>query len=354
MTAVLLLLLLPIIIFGYIRLMKDDMHWTKQIGWTLLMTAYVLFWAWFLLEYSDANDHWRKIDTSVFYSPISARHSLTFWVFHLLSVVGLLNLWNKGRKQAPLILVFSSMFVLFGVILQGVIIVQLAHPWDYISRVHQMGLLLGPIIHIVISILLLFSFLKNEIKLANERSFKHSGLQFLNEKIKESEHFMLWVLILFLPVLIVITLVLVLFGQEYDSLAKVFTETTTWSFSQKTHPPYIEHQGHYLCTVAACGSPRIVKPLRLGKRAGQDIIVNRQLMVANAFEALIQDRFPRAHRFIRRNYDTYGYPLSKDITTPFKSNVTYVLMKPLEWFFLLCVYSFCEKPEQLIHAQYKC
>jgi hypothetical protein len=77
-------------------------------------------------------------------------------------------------------------------------------------------------------------------------------------------------------------------------------------------------------------------------------------MVANAFEALIQDRFPRAHRFIRRNYDTYGYPLSKDITTPFKSNVTYVLMKPLELFFLLCVYSFSEKPEQLIHAQYKC
>lgn len=353
MTAILLLLLFPIIIFGFIRLAKDAMHWTKVIGWTLLMTAYVLFWALFLLVYSDAHDYWRKIDTSSFYSPISSRHSLSFWVFLILSFIGLLNLWNKGRKQAPLVLVFSSLFVLFGIIIQGVLIAQLAHPWDYNSGSHRSTLLLAPIIHIIISILLLFKLLSKEIELSNGRTYKHSVLNFLNEKIKASQHFAWWVLILFLPVLTVMTLALVLFGQEFDSLAKVFTETTTWSFSQKTHPPYLDHQGHYLCTVAACGSPNIVKPLRLGRRHGNEIIVNRQLMVANAFEAVIQEKFPKVHQVIRKNYDRHGYPLSKDIDTPLKSNVTYVLMKPLEWCFLIFIYLTSEKPEQLIHAQYK-
>ncbi|MFM6934808.1 MAG: DUF6688 family protein [Flavobacteriales bacterium] len=346
-------LTLFIILFALIHLAKDAMHWVVKIIWTLLFAAYILFWALFLFEYSDGNEFWQKIESPSFYSPLSARNSLTFWLYHILSVLGLLKLWSRGRQQAPLLVVFFAIFVLCGLFFNVALIVQLSTYWDGNSGAHQISLLLGPIIHVWISLLVLLNLVKSEAEAAHTRSFKHATLQRLNEQIKASQHLGLWIMILFLPFFIVTTLMLILFGQEFDSFTKVFTETTTWHFSQKTHPPYLDHQGHYLCTVAACGSPQIVKPLRLGNRHGHEIIVNRQLMIANAFEAVIEQKFPKLNEVIRKNYDRHGYPLSKDINTPFKSNMTYVLMKPLEWCFLIFLYLTCEKPEQLIHAQYE-
>ncbi len=107
-----------------------------------------------------------------------------------------------------------------------------------------------------------------------------------------------------------------------------------------------------MCTVAAAGDPKFVKPLRLGKRHGKIIVVNRQLLIANAFEELIQDLSPKAHRIIRSNYDKYGFNISKKINTIFLSNMVYLLMKPLEWFFLITLYLFCTEPEKKINSQY--
>ncbi len=73
------------------------------------------------------------------------------------------------------------------------------------------------------------------------------------------------ILILFtFPVLLICTIILVLIGQRPDSLVKAYTDTTCWCFSQMTHPDYLPYEGHYLCTVAARGNAKIVKPLRLG------------------------------------------------------------------------------------------
>jgi hypothetical protein len=136
-------------------------------------------------------------------------------------------------------------------------------------------------------------------------------------------------------------------------MVKVWTETTTWTFSQREHPPYWpQHHGHYLCTVAACGHPRIVKPLRLGLRHGETIIVNRQLMVANAYEDMLKRHFKKIHHIARSIYDRYGYPISKHITNKFASDVVYILMKPLEIFFLANLYLFELKPENVIRRQY--
>ncbi len=143
-----------------------------------------------------------------------------------------------------------------------------------------------------------------------------------------------------------------LFGQDYNSLVKVFTETATWRFSQHISPFPLPHEGHYLCTVAAKGSPNVVKPVRLGKRWGRTIIVNRQLQIANAFEELLSDLSPGLHRVIRHNYDKYGYDLSKKINNTKASNITYILMKPLEWIFLICLYLFVVEPEKKIKKQY--
>jgi hypothetical protein len=159
-------------------------------------------------------------------------------------------------------------------------------------------------------------------------------------------------LILAIPILAVIVGVLILLGQRPDGLVRGFTDTADWTFSQKIPPPPLEYHGHYLCTVALKGHPRLVKPLRLGQRRGCLIAVNRQLCVANAFEELVAEKLPPCHRAIRAWYDRHGYPLSRHITSPGRADALYLAMKPLEWAFLLVLYTFDARPEARIARQY--
>ena len=154
------------------------------------------------------------------------------------------------------------------------------------------------------------------------------------------------------PIAAVIFIVQILTGQGADAFIKTFTDTADWTFSQQTPPPPEFYEGHYLCTVAAGGHRRLVKPTRYGSRLGEKIIVNRQLCVANAFEELIAVRTPRFHRALRGFYDRHGYPICRFITTPLRADIVYILMKPLEWAFLLVLYLFDTEPEKRIAKQY--
>ena len=155
-----------------------------------------------------------------------------------------------------------------------------------------------------------------------------------------------------IPLLAVLLVILVIFGQRPDSIVKAFTETADWTFSQQIPPPPDYSQGHYLCTVAAGGHAKLVKPQRMGLRRGDKIIVNRQLCVANAFEELIQDKLPRFHKCVRGFYDKHGYPISQHITTKLRADVVYILMKPLELIFIAVLYMFDADPESRIAMQY--
>ena len=145
--------------------------------------------------------------------------------------------------------------------------------------------------------------------------------------------------------------VLVLFGQEPDSFIKAFAETCTFTFSQFPPPPN-PGTGHYLCTIASRGSEELVKPLRKGWRGGREIDVNRQLLVSNAFEEWLEEHSPIFHTYLRGFYNRVGQPLNEMVQSPRISNVVFVLMKPLEWFFLFWLYLVDEKPENRIHRQY--
>ena len=96
----------------------------------------------------------------------------------------------------------------------------------------------------------------------------------------------------------------------------------------------------------------MVKPLRTGKRHGHEVLVNRQLCIANAFEQLLEERTPRFHKAVRGLYDKTGYPIAKHIRSPYLADAIYFLMKPLEWLFLLVLYLFDPKPENHIAVQY--
>lgn len=107
----------------------------------------------------------------------------------------------------------------------------------------------------------------------------------------------IWAICLF-PILVIIQLILVLFGQRPDSFIRVFLETSSFNYSNipAPKPVIIEGDGHYLCTVSAKGHKNLVKPSRAGIRRGQRIPVNRQLLIANAFENILEQYMPTSHK----------------------------------------------------------
>ncbi|MGN7940087.1 DUF6688 domain-containing protein [Virgibacillus sp. 6R] len=163
----------------------------------------------------------------------------------------------------------------------------------------------------------------------------------------------LW-MITFFPILVIIQFILVLFGQRPDSLIRVFLETSSFNYSMipAPKPEMVSGDGHYLCTVSAKGHKKLVRPIRAGIRRGERIPVNRQLLIANAFENILEQYVPTIHKIIRNFYDKYGYPISKHIHSKWSADIIYLLMKPLEWFFLIVLYTVDKNPENRIHVQY--
>lgn len=164
-----------------------------------------------------------------------------------------------------------------------------------------------------------------------------------------------WPLLAFLfmwPLLGLLLILLVLLGQHPDAALKAWTETADWRLSTQTAPPNVVIDEHYLCTVAAGGHAKLVKPLRMGERHGHLVVVNRQLCIANAFEQILEERTPGFHRVVRRFYDTYGFPVARLIHTRLAADVVYIIMKPLEWIFLMVLYLCDAKPENRIAVQY--
>lgn len=168
-------------------------------------------------------------------------------------------------------------------------------------------MLFTPLLTIINGIALFVQSVRHNAAKWRFKKYKSPFLNHCNSLLNNTLNLQLWAIILCIPIIALCTVLLIIFGQDGNSLLKAFTDTTTWTVSQKQHPQILDHHGHYLCTVAAAGNPKIVKPIFIGKRQGNPIIVNRQLQVANAFEELISDHLPRIHHFIRANYDKYGF-----------------------------------------------
>lgn len=331
----------------------------KKLNNYILLSFYIISFIIFIIGFvSNSKEYNIPLDpVDDGYTPLSIRHIFSFIVFFLLSNIALYKIWKFGNNHPPLLLVIYLSLIVMGIVLNIVLTIQLSNSYDqdyiYINNSRGYLMMITPILFIIFSIIKIYEVIIKQSIISNKQIFKNKLLNFLNSTIANSLNLPIWITLFILPLYLIITIILILFGQEYNSLTKVFTDTTTWYLSQKSHPPYLGHNGHYLCTVAACGSPKIVKPLRFGNRHGNIIIVNRQLLIANAFEEIIMNKFPKAHKIIRNFYDKYGYSLSKDINTSFKSNLIYIIMKPIEWIFLILIYLSSNNPEKLINKQYK-
>lgn len=318
----------------------------RTLEWVTLILGglYSLLWMELLPEnYAFHKDWQEQLYNAEKHTPVFTEAQPTVIVLFLLCLAGYLILRIRRKKRLPPLLFTLCIGSLYlGIALSLVCLIQLikndlAVPFYLLNVVL---ILLKVIKEVALDYRGFFSSEEGE-RLHPLRRLLHNSL-----------HWPWLGLLCALPLLGIVIGILSLFGQAPDAILRAWTETADWTFSQRIPPQNIQKDMHYLCTVAAGGHKKVVKPLRVGKRHGHRVLVNRQLMVANAFEQLLQERLPRVHRLLRGAYDRYGYPIAKHIRSPYTADLIWVLMKPLEWGFLAVLYLFDEKPENRIAVQY--
>lgn len=285
------------------------------------------------------------------HTPIAGDYQLTIVVLLGVGIVGYFLL--RYVKTPPLLTVLGISFIYIGSILAISWILQ-------VIRFNSLDIYLTllPINSILIGAkaikMRIFDWQSTHLSesLNTNESKAESFLSRLSFLLNQSHYWLGISFLLMLPILGIILCILVLFGQQPDSFIKAWTQTSQWNLSQKTSPPNVQFDEHYLCTVAAGGHKKLVKPQRMGIRHGHRVVVNRQLCIANAFEQIIEERIPRTHKLIRKIYDTYGFPLARLIRSAYAADIVYLLMKPAEYFFLFILYLVDVHPENRIALQY--
>lgn len=281
-------------------------------------------------------------------------HVVTIIILFSVGLIFYLILKYHKKPLTPLLNAVLLAGVNIGVIINVLVMIQLSATYknglEYIFDVLYMYLFL--LNYFALQINLLIAIAKHKAIEQKEINYKNEFLQKCNLWLLKGANQFIGAVILMIPLLALLVLILTLFGQQPDSVIKAFIQTSDWILSTKISPPPIEYDAHYLCTVSLRGHKKLVKPTRYGIRHGKKIVVNRQLCVANAFEQLIMEKTPGFHKRLRNFYDTYGYPISKIIKKAWVADIVYLIMKPLEWIFLLVLYTFDEKPEDRIAKQY--
>lgn len=316
----------------------------------------LFFYGIFLSLCSSSASVNESVAIGTFHSILNHDYLLSFILPCAIGGAGLFIIaFFPAKKLSPLIAVFG----LAGTFLLNIYNILFAIQYSkFVFTQGKLGIDLFPyLFHLNVILLSIYHVRKQinqQLALIEERNLKskYTWQKKLYQFLSNSVRWHLAGFLVIFPVAILLEIILILFGQGAAGAINVFAMTADWTFSTQVPPPPIEYSGHYLCTVAAGGHKKVVKPLRFGKRRGQKIVVNRQLMVANAFEELIQDRWPKFHKAVRSFYDNHGYPLAKIITTKFRADMIYILMKPAEMIFLFCLYLFCANPEEKISRQY--
>ena len=280
----------------------------------------------------------------------SPDHQLTILTIVILCLLAYFYSAYRSRIATPIVEVVINALLFMGIVLNAFIAIHTKELWLALG---------GNMPIILLGILMLVRNQKSFFLYAQNLPFhpknKPEAVAWIILSQKSILKFPV-LLILCLPILFLVTTILLLFGQKPDSLIRAFTDTYKHGFSQWDYKCDNVHcGGHYLCSVAAKGHPKIVKPQRRGVRNGEPILCNRQLLIANAFEDLIQERIPFLHRPIRQGYNKVGHFIHRYyglFNNPFLSDFIYLLMKPLEWLFLFTLYTFDRKPENRIAKQY--
>lgn len=281
----------------------------------------------------------------------SPDHRLTAYTLVFICILAYLYSRYKSQIESPIVEVVTNSLLLFGFIFNVFVAMHVDKDIWFIGNVP-------------VGLLFVFQLIKAHHDAAvHFQAMSHTfqnGFEKLAYKVITLDILrkIPILLVLLLPILTLIICTLMLFGQKPDSIIRAFTDTYKHGFSQLDHLcDNIQCGGHFLCSVAAKGHKQIVRPIRYGRRHGNLILCNRQLLVANAFEELIQEKLPRTHRLIRHHYNSVGDAIHQHyylFNYKWLADIVYFLMKPLEIFFLTVLYTFDKKPENRIALQYLC
>ncbi|MBQ7828153.1 MAG: hypothetical protein IJ386_07810 [Clostridia bacterium] len=312
-----------------------------------LVTALYMTFGEFLGEDIVWGSHWSKqLYNEQLHSPIAAEYTPTLVVLAIIAVSGYVMIratWDRELPPIPAAVGIGAVYI--GILLCVLWIVQ------FISE--EIILCIYPANLVLISVKLIREAAEKGRESPPDIPEGKGRLITAVYTFMASSANLPWLgFLAALPLLGLCIVLLALFGQAPDSIIRVWTQTADWTLSNYEGPQNIMTDQHYLCTVAAGGHRKVVKPIRAGMRHGHTVIVNRQLCIANAFEELLQERLPRFHKAVRGFYDRYGYPVAKHIRSPYAADAVWFLMKPLEWLFLLVLYTFDIKPENRIAVQY--
>ena len=323
----------------------------------------IVIWYGFILEglyiavVKDATgSDWSEVLTnSETHTPIFTGAGLTICVLCFIGLIGYYYLRICSLKKIPpLLAVFSISAMYIWLVVIVIFTVQVFGSGGMVGRYSDLYLLIYPfcIACIIIRTILCKVREWNELEMERGKIQNNVILNFLDKLLSNSRLWPIYALVLMLPLLGIIIAILLLFGQAPDSVIKAWTETADWTLSLKEAPQNIYYDEHYLCTVAAGGHKKIVKPIRKGVRHGHEVIVNRQLCVANAFEQILEEKTPHFHKIVRGVYDRYGFPVARLIKSKWIADIIYIMMKPLEWIFLMVIYMCDVHPENRIATQY--
>ncbi|MBQ8297063.1 MAG: hypothetical protein IJX77_04700 [Ruminococcus sp.] len=321
-----------------------------SILWGLFLSIIValLFFNLSSLVDSDYDD---QIYPHELHRPLHSEYgNIIIWIL-IFAVIALLVLCIfKPEKLSPIISAVSIALTIMGIAVFAFILIQLAANFN---AFHMLVYFYFFNI-IMIAVRRIRFHITEHVRLINERKtvFRFGIANKLYKIMSKVSGMTAFSFLLIFPIAAVFEIIFILLGQGPDGFIKAFTMTADWTFSTQTPPPPIEYEGHYLCTVAAGGHEKVVKPVRFGRRLRSRIVVNRQLLAANAFEDLIKEKLPRFHCAVRRFYDKYGYPVSRHITTPLRADIVYILMKPIEFIFVFVLYLCDNHPENRIAVQY--
>ncbi|MDE6834678.1 MAG: hypothetical protein K2J39_10615 [Ruminococcus sp.] len=343
---------LPLVLTGF-NIVNLNRNRYKAIG-TDLSTIFVGgIYHLMLIDVQDftGKDYTEAVDIREYHAVMHSEYSIIIqWVMAIGFISMVLLCVRKPEKTPPLQSALYIAFTSLMLLLMGLIYIQMLNnfePYFAMFYLYYFNL-------IIISARRIHYHITEQVRLANEREtvFRTKFAEKLHKMMSTVSGMTKFSFMMILPIAIICEILYILFGQGADGFIKAFTMTADWTFSTQIPPPPMEYQGHYLCTVACSGHKKVVNPVRYGIRLNKKIVVNRQLLIANAFEDLIHERFPKSHRKIRNFYDKYGYPVSRHITTPIRADIVYIIMKPLEWLFLMVLYMFDTQPENRISIQY--
>ena len=352
----------PIVLTGY-HILLLYLETKKKLLKPFIRFDQVAIWYGLILEflyleegkYVTGSDWSVQLKNLEVHTPIFSEAAPTIIFIFTIGIAGYLYLRVRPLKKIPPLMAIISMSAMYLWVIEVLVFTVQVFKGDLSGdNLLDVYLLVYPVCIICIVARTVISKVHEWQEYEMERAKIQSNLllNFADKILSNSKLWPIYAIVFMFPLLGIIIGILLLFGQAPDSVIKAWTETADWTLSLKEAPQNIEYDEHYLCTVAAGGHKKIVKPIRKGIRHGHEVIVNRQLCIANAFEQILEEKTPRFHKLVRGIYDRYGFPVARLIKSKWIADIIYILMKPLEWIFLAVIYMSDVHPENRIATQY--